>query len=282
MPELPEVESIRIKLEKYLVDHKIEKVTVNDRRILKRGEKKLKGGRVKKIRRFGKVLIIDLDNGYSAVTHVKLTGQFIYRGPKLKKPPELSKKVYGGVSGKHTHVVFELDRGGKLYYNDYRRFGWIKIVETKKVKNMDFISKLGPEPLNGLTLEKFKKIISSTKRSIKTLLMDQTRIAGIGNIYANDALYLAKIHPKKSADKLSKKEVKNLYEAINKVLKKGLKMGGSSEVAFVTPDGAEGEYQKHTLLYSKEGEKCLKCGGKIKKIKVGGRGTYLCPNCQKK
>lgn len=281
MPELPEVESVRIKLAKYLVGHKVESVEVNDRKILKKGEKNLEGGKVKKIRRFGKVLSIDLDNGYSAVIHIKLTGQLIYRGPRLKKPPKISDKVYGGVPGKHTHVVFNLNKGGKLYYNDYRKFGWIRVVETKEVKNIKFIKNLGPEPLDGLTFEKFKKLTSSTRRTIKTLLMDQSKIGGVGNIYANDALWLAKINPKTPANDLSKKELKKLYDAVENVLKKGLKLEGASELAFVMPSGEEGGYQDHTLVYGKEGKACKRHPKeKIKKFKLSGRGTYFCLKCQ--
>ncbi|MCH7640697.1 bifunctional DNA-formamidopyrimidine glycosylase/DNA-(apurinic or apyrimidinic site) lyase [Patescibacteria group bacterium] len=315
MPELPEVETIRRGLEKYLVGsprrvksrprprglrdggalrgHKITKVEVRWRKSLPKDEGKLVGGKVEKIRRFGKVLSIDLDNGYSAVIHIKLTGQLIYRGPNLKFPSQLSKKVVGGVpglpakaskmrAGKHTHVIFNLDRGGKLYYNDVRKFGWIKVVKTSEVRNIDFIKKLGPEPFDGLTLKKFREIVSSTKRAIKVLLMDQSKISGVGNIYASDALWLAGVNPRKEAKKLRNEEIKKLYEAILKVLKEGLKRGGASELSFVTPDGKEGTYQEHFLAYGRKDEPCGRCHkAKFKKIKLGGRGTYYCPVCQK-
>lgn len=281
MPELPEVESVRKKLNDFLVGHKIEKVEVKDRKILEEGEKSLEGGRVEKIRRFGKVLSIDLDNGFSAVIHIKLTGQLIYRGPNLENPPKLSDKVHGGAPGKHTHVVFDLDRKGKLYYNDYRKFGWIKVVETDKVEEIDFIKNLGPEPLDGLTLEKFKELTSSTRRTIKTLIMDQSKMGGVGNIYANDALWLAKINPKTPANELSEEKVEELYKAIEEVLKNGLEMEGASELAFVMPSGEEGSYQDHTFVYGREGEKCKRNhDAEIKKFKLSGRGTYYCPVCQ--
>ena len=303
MPELPEVETIRKGLERYLVGlprrvksrprprglrdsgalrgHKITKVEVRWRKSLPKDEKKLEGGKVKKIRRFGKVLSIDLDNNYSAVIHVKLTGQLIYRGPNLKLPSQLSKKVLDGIPGKHTHVIFSLDQGGRLYYNDVRKFGWIKVVKTKDVEHIDFIKKLGPEPFNGLTLAKFKEIVGSTSRAIKVLLMDQSKIGGIGNIYANDALWLAKIYPKKESKSLSDEEIKKLYKAILEVLKEGLKRGGASELAFVTPDGKEGNYQKHFLAYGRKDEPCERCHkAKFKKINLGGRGTFYCPYCQ--
>ncbi len=281
MPELPEVESIKLQLERYLIGHKIEGVEVKYNNF--EGDKnKLVGGKVAGIRRFGKVISIDLDKDYSVVIHIKLTGQLIYRGPNLKNPPDLSKKVSGGAPGRHTHVTFDLDKGGKLYYNDVRRFGWLKVVKTKDVESIGFIDKLGPEPLDGLTTQKFKEIVGSTRRTIKTLLMDQSKIGGVGNIYANDALNLSKIHPESPANSLTGEEAETLYEAIEKVLKEGLKRGGASELAFVTPDGSEGGYQKHFLAYGRDGEKCKNCGGVIIKTTVGGRGTYFCPKCQKK
>jgi len=291
MPELPEVETIRIGLEKYLVGHKITKVEVRWRKSLSENENKLVEGYVKKIRRFGKVLSIDLDNGYSAVIHIKLTGQLIYLGPNLLKAKSLSPKVSGGLGGKHTHVIFYLDHKGVLYYNDVRKFGWIKIIKSSELKiKSDFIARLGPEPVvdeknppeNPLTPDKFREILSSSKRAVKVLLMDQEKIGGVGNIYANDALWLARILPTRSAKSLSPKEQSKLYDATLKVLKEGLKRGGASELSYVTPDGNEGSYQEHFLAYGKKDELCMRCRrGKFKKINLGGRGTYFCPFCQK-
>lgn len=286
MPELPEVETMRLQLKKYLVGHTILDTKILDTRILSGDTKRLVGGKIIGTRRFGKVSVIDLSNGYSILTHVKLTGQYIYRGPNLPKPVELSKKVIGGIPGPHTLVIFSLDRGGELYYNDVRRFGWIRIVKTNGVETEPFIKKLGPEPFKGLTLQVFQEILSTTRRPIKIVLMDQTKMGGVGNIYANDALWKAAISPKRVASSLSGEEIKNLYDAIEYVLKAGLKYGGASELAFVTPDGTEGEYQKHTLAYGREGEPCerpacRKRGVTIKKFFLGGRGTYFCPVCQK-
>jgi len=282
MPELPEVETIRKGLEKYLIGHKIERVEIRYGKKFEGDEKKLIGGKVIAIRRFGKVQSIDLSNGYSIVIHIKLTGQLIYRGPNLKDPGKLSQKVLGGLEGKHTHVIFYLDRGGKLYFNDVRKFGWIYIVETKSVGKHKFIKKLGPEPLTNLTLEKFKEILKSSTQAVKTLLMNQNKISGVGNIYANDALWLAKINPKKTARKLKEKETEDLYYSIIEVLRKGLKYGGASELSYVTAEGEEGGYQSHTLVYDREGEVCSRCKkAKIKKIFLSGRGTYFCPICQK-
>ena len=273
---------MRLQLKKYLTGHKIVSVEAKNRKTFQGDEKSIIGGKVAGTRRFGKVSVIDLDNGYSILTHVKLTGQYIYRGPNLPKPGELSNKVIGGIPGPHTLVIFNLDRGGELYYNDVRRFGWIRIEKTEDVEKEKFIVKLGPEPFKDLTLEIFKSILLKSGRPIKIVLMDQEKMGGVGNIYANDALWLAKINPKTPAKSLSGPEAKTLYEAVLSVLKAGMKYGGASELAFVTPDGAEGEYQKHTLAYGREGEPCERCHrATFKKFFLGGRGTYFCPVCQK-
>ncbi len=281
MPELPEVESIKLQLGKYLKGHKIESVEVKNPKF-EMDSKPILDSKVTGTRRFGKVAVIDLSNGYSILAHVKLTGQFIYRGPNLLNPKELSKKVIGGIPGPHTLVIFNLDRGGRLYYNDVRRFGWIRIVKTKDVGQEPFIKKLGPEPFKDLTLENFKEILTKTSRAIKIILMDQTKIGGVGNIYANDALWLSGIDPKRKSNSLDSKEQKALFEAIISVLKEGIKYGGASELAFVTPDGTEGSYQNHTLVYGHEGQPCSRCHKSIiKKYFLSGRGTYFCPVCQK-
>jgi formamidopyrimidine-DNA glycosylase len=282
MPELPEVEAIRTQLDKFLQNHIIEKVEVTNRKIFQGDESNLIGAKFKAARRFGKVTSMDFENGYSIVTHVKMTGQFVYRGPNLKDQKEMSKKVIGGIPGPHTHVIFTLDKGGILYYNDLRRFSWMKVVKTPEVEELDFIKKLGPEPFKDLDLEKFKNIVKSNKRAIKVILMDQSKMGGVGNIYANDALYLAKIMPDRKTNTLSDEETCRLFDAIETVLKTGIKYGGASELMFVTPDGTEGNYQNHSLVYGKEGKDCTnECGGKIIKVMLWGRGTYFCPNCQK-
>ena len=282
MPELPEVETIRIGLEKYLVNHRIERVDIKTPKIFSGNKKDILGSKIIKIRRFAKVLSIDLSNDYSIIVHVKLTGQLIYRGPNLKNPPDLSLKVTEGISGKHTHVIFKLDKKGFLYYNDVRKFGWIKLIKTLDLLKTGFIGKLGPEPFNGLTFEVFEEILKKSKTKIKVLLMDQTKIGGIGNIYANDALWLSKVNPKTISNTISDVKKKDLYNAILKVLKEGIKRGGASELSFVTPDGTEGKYQEHFLVYGQDKKTCPRCKKeKIKKVKLGGRGTYYCPNCQK-
>lgn len=274
MPELPEVETIRRGLEKYLLGHKIIGVEVRNHKIFSGNSAELIGKKISAVKRYAKVISIDTSGGYSIVIHVKLTGQLLYDGPNLRDKRKISSKVIGGIPGPHTHVIFKLDRGGFLYYNDVRRFGWVKIMQTQNLKN-------APEPFADLTAELFKKIIGASARPIKILLMDQSKIGGVGNIYANEALWLSKINPKRAANSITETESKRLFDAIIEVLGQGIKYGGASELAYVTPDGGEGKYQEHFLAYGQNGKLCPRCKQeKFVKIWMGGRGTYYCPKCQ--
>src|SRR3990167_5561286 len=279
MPELPEVETIRRGLEKYLVGHKILDVEVRVAKLFEGDSNKVIGARVKEIRRFGKGLVIDLSNRYSLAIHIKLTGQLIYRGKETTGVKVSREKVGDELPNKSTHIIFKLDKNAYLYYNDRRRFGWIRVVRTEDVSEMPFFKSMGPEPFKDLTQELFEKILSRSGTAIKPLIMDQKKIGGIGNIYANDALNLAKIDPKRPARSLSLPEVKSLFNAVLEVLKLGFKYGGSSEVDFVNALGQEGSYQDHSRAYGRKGEKCPNCGGTIQKIFLGGRGSYFCEKC---
>lgn len=288
MPELPEVETIRIGLSKYLIGHRILNVEVKLPRIFTGSKKDVIGAKFISIERYGKGLVLNLDNGFSIAIHIKLTGQLIYNDLAFVKNRNIniSKSKVGAVPNKFTHVIFKLDKNASLYYNDIRQFGWIKIVKTPDLKTLPFFKDLGPEPIPSsgqppLTLAQFENILSKSSISIKALIMDQKRIGGIGNIYANDALWLSDIDPRRKAKELSKDEVKKLYDAILTVLKSGLKYGGASELTFVNALGEEGNYQNHFLVYGKEGQKCTKDGNVIKKMFLGGRGTYFCEKHQK-
>ena len=271
MPELPEVETIKKQLGKYLVGHKILSVDVRVKKIFPKNQEKLVGAKIKGTRRFGKVLVVDLDNGFSFLVHLKLTGQLIYSSPKLRNE-----------SSKFTHVIFNLDKNACLLFNDSRKFGWIKVEKTSEVEREAFIKKLGPEPLRDLTLKKFRIILASSRRPIKVFLLDQAKISGVGNIYDNDALWLARILPQRPANSLNAKEAKKLYLAVNEVLQRGLKYEGASDQWYLTAEGKKGSYQDHFLVYGRQGELCLNCRKeKIRKVRLGGRGTYFCPKCQK-
>ena len=183
-----------------------------------------------------------------------------------------------------------LDKNAKLYYNDQRRFGWIKVIPTDKVMDLPFFKNMGPEPFAretgsgqaDLTLSIFKKILENKNTKIKPLIMDQAKIGGIGNIYANDALFRARIDPSRPSKSLSRQEAKLLYDSILAVMEKSFKEGGASELTFVNVLGQEGNYQRYSLVYGKGGKACPRGdGGIIKRIAIGGRGTFFCGECQK-
>jgi formamidopyrimidine-DNA glycosylase len=288
MPELPEVETIKLGLQKRLIGHKIEDVKILVPKIFQGNPKDVIGATVTDIKRIGKGLIIELDNRYVLTVHLKMTGQLVFQD-KTTKDLILSKKV-GGVTlpSKYSHVIFSLDKGAMLFYNDLRRFGWIKIVKKPDLKDVAFFKEMGPEPKVGkdlagkeLTLVYFKNVIQKGNLPVKLILMDQKKIGGIGNIYANDALFLAGIDPRRKGKTLTDLEVEKLFKAVYEVIKKSLSYGGSSDENFVNVLGQEGNYQNHTLVYGKKGEKCSICGAIIEKIQLGGRGTYFCPKHQK-
>ena len=283
MPELPEVETIKRSLQKAVVGKTIRNVEVRKPKIFQGEKKEVIGKKIEGIERRGKVLIIRLSGGINLMVHFKLTGQMVWV-PKGGETVTLGHPIpFAGAQlpAKTTHVIFNID-GGKLFYNDLRQFGWIKIRDEKGVERE--VGTLGVEPLTEeFTPEKLGEILSKTSKPIKLVLMDQGKIAGVGNIYANDALFEAGIMPTRSANALNQSMVKKLHQAIEKVLEQGLKYGGSSarDEAYIKPTGEPGSYQEHFRVYQREGEKCPKCGGAIKRTQISGRGTFYCPKCQK-
>jgi formamidopyrimidine-DNA glycosylase len=216
--------------------------------------------------------------------HLKMTGQLIYRSVKYPVSCIKEKKSPFDVEqlpNKYTRVMIEFNNGARLYFNDLRIFGWMKVVEDL---DKAIGEKFGPEPFSKeFTTDYLKKVFSRSSKTIKLVLMDQEKIAGVGNIYANEALYRAGILPTKPAKKLSDQEVEKLRKATIGVLEDGLKYGGSSaaDEAYRNVVGQKGKMQKHFKVYERERMNCLRCQDKIKKIKLGGRGTYFCPRCQR-
>lgn len=293
MPELPEVETIRLGLQNKIVGSKITDLEVRVSKIFQGNKKEIIGASVKNIRRRAKIIILDLSNGQSLVIHLKLTGQLVYHPSASSGQVTFGHPIpFAGTTlpAKTTHVIFTFSDNSKLYYNDVRKFGWIKVIKTSEVEDLSIIKEFGPEPpvakaMEGkalLTLEKFKEIVSRKKSPVKLVLMDQSQIAGVGNIYANEALFLAKINPQKKANELGDNQLEKLYESLLAVLKEGIKYGGSSENAYVNALGEKGQMQEHFRVYARPGKPCPnKCGGIIKRIALGGRGTFFCPVCQK-
>lgn len=285
MPELPEVETIKRGLEEHLIGQTIISLDVRWPKIISGDLEKLTGATITQLRRRGKGIIISLDNSYSIAVHVKMTGQFIYVDQETTKNFHPSRRVGESLPNSWTHLVFHLERKNTqhqatLYYNDVRKFGWLKVTPTDEINDLPFFKMLGPEPLTTLTIQQFTAILGKAKGPIKPLLMDQTKIAGIGNIYANDALFLARIHPQRPANSLTQKESRALFAAIESVLQKSIDLGGSTETNFVNALGGEGGYQNHFLIYKQAGKPCHNCGTEVKKIQLAGRGTFFCPTCQ--
>ncbi len=284
MPELPEVETIKLGLQDKIIGFRVKDIDVRVAKIFQGKTTDIIGAKIQNPRRRAKILIIDLDTGQSLVIHLKLTVQLVYH--QNGSTATFGHPIpFAGTTlpGKTTHVIFTFANGAKLFYNDMRKFGYIKVVKTDEVEKLKVMSEFGPEPLTPkFTLEKFKDIIGRKKMPIKLVLMDQSQIAGVGNIYANEALFLAGVNPKRKANELSDGEITKLFEAILEVLKKGIKYGGSSENAYINALGEKGKMQEHFQAYGRAGQPCLNyCGGKVQRITLGGRGTFFCPACQR-
>ena len=264
MPELPEVETICRQLNKVLAGQRIKGLQGSTLKVV--------GKRILGVKWKAKMIIIELSKGVSLLIHLKMTGQLLYEENEKRKTKNEKRK--------YTRAIFELDKG-KLYFNDLRRFGWIKLVTNKELKEQ--LAKLPPDVVDKEFSEKYlQRILVSSRRAIKLVLLDQSKMGGVGNIYTNEALYCAGIDPRRPANSCGL-QVRNPQGCIKKVINRGIKYGGStaSDENFVNALGKPGKYQEHFLVYEKAGEKCRQCKQKIIKVKLGGRGTYYCPGCQK-
>jgi formamidopyrimidine-DNA glycosylase len=266
VPELPEVETIKRELEKAVLGKKILEVCVHHPTVIRQPsvekfKKELTGAKIINILRKAKVLILELSNGKSLVIHLKMTGQLIYPG-----------------DGKKTRVSFRLSDGKALDFNDQRLFAELRLLEDWR--DLKFIKGLGPEPFD-MTVEQFKRMLSTKKTKIKPLLMDQTFISGVGNLYAAEVLFRAKIHPERPAASLSDKEKELLFQETKDTLNEAIRHKGSSVDQYVQLSGEPGDYVKYHKVYGREGRLCFICKTPIKRIALGGRGTYFCPKCQR-
>lgn len=282
MPELPEVETVKRGLEKFILNKKITQVKVLCKKSFISEEKYFNiNPEIINIRRFGKALVIDLDNEHSLMIHLRMTGQLIWRGQENFAAGHPSENFISELPNKQTRMIFEFE-DGVLYFNDQRKFGFVKYLLTKEVEQDDFIRKLGKEPWKMSAEELFSQCQRHKKASIKAVLLDQKVIAGIGNIYADEALFYAGVHPATLAGKLNLKEVEKILEGVCEVMDASIQSGGSTMKTYVRADGSRGDYlEKFAKVFRREGEKCEKCGTKICKIRVVGRGTHFCPKCQK-
>jgi formamidopyrimidine-DNA glycosylase len=212
-----------------------------------------------------------------------MTGQLVYRGEQTFGAGHPSDSLIGELPDRSTRVTFELDNGAKLFFNDQRKFGWVKLIPTLEVPNIDFFKKVGPEPLAAdFTVKDFHERLLRRKNSnIKAVLLDQTVIAGIGNIYADEGLWSAKIHPETLVRDISAAKIKLLYTSLRDVMNLSIEKGGSSDKNYVNAEGKKGSYLTFAKVFRREGNPCPRCGTFIIKTRVAGRGTHLCPHCQK-
>ena len=269
MPELPEVETIRQDLISDVRGKKVKDVEILNPKVIKEPKpaefrKRIKGAGLQDFLRRAKLLLIKLSSGDYLLIHLRMTGQLIYSAQREPK----------------ARVIFVLTDGRYLNFNDQRLFAELRLVDN--AQKTKFVQELGVEPLEKeFTAQKFEGMLKSRKTRIKPLLLDQTFVAGIGNLYAQEALFLAGILPGRPANKLKKEEIKKLHAAIQEVLKTAIRYRGSSVDEYVNGRGEKGRYHLRLKVYGREGEVCPRCKTEIKKIKLGGRGTCFCPRCQK-
>lgn len=284
MPELPEVETIVRDLDEKLKEKKIIAVEVLDKKVFHLSSQEIKnviGKKISSIRRRAKMIIFNLDR-YYLVIHLKMTGQLV-----LKTKGSL---IAGGhpiinlgrqLPNKFSRVIFKFNDHSTLFFNDIRRFGWIRLIARDDF--FKFNQGLGVEPLEpDFTLDYFKKVLANKQKiTIKQALLDQKRIVGIGNIYADESLFAAGIKPFRRAKTLNSKEIEKLWRTIPRILNHAIKYRGTSFSDYVDAQGKAGNFMKYLQVYSRAGERCKKCGGLVKKMKLGGRGTHWCDRCQK-
>lgn len=284
MPELPEVETIRRGLVAKMLGAVIEKVEVTSPKQFIGDPRTLKGATIVDLTRRGKLLIFHFDDNRFMGVHLKMTGQLLWKGVE-------GDAVMGGhpaqsyiatLPNKHTRMQFFMEDGSILYFNDLRKFGFAELMGMKEFAANQFLRKLGPEPLSkDFTFAHLKKSVEKSGVAIKTLLLDQVKIAGLGNIYADESLFRAGIDPRRAGSSLDDDELQKLFVAIRETLELALEYGGSSERDYVNAIGEKGTYLKIANVYRRTGQPCTRCPDKeIKRIKLGGRSTHFCANCQ--
>ena len=288
MPELPEVETVRSGLEKLLVGRSctaLEQLwsaafSAQAGRI----ETHLIGQPVCAIRRLGKGLLIDLSNQWCLVVHLKMTGQLVFVDPDNQDrfaAGHPSDSLVDQLPDRSTRLVFSFGKA-KLYFNDQRKFGWVKLLSRHEAAQLPFFAALGPDALApSLDADSFLERFSRKKGSpIKAALLDQTIVAGVGNIYADEALWGAEIHPSRTCSSIQKPEWVRLFTALQAVLRLSIAQGGSTNRNYVDAEGKRGAYLDFAAVYNRQGKACKRCGQAIQKIRVAGRGTHICTNCQ--
>ena len=282
MPELPEVETIKLGLQKKIKGLKIKKIRVLSPKTFNGDPDLAEGKIVLNVWRKAKILGMDMGN-ITLLFHLKMTGQIIFDDSKRFVGGHPTEDMKDKMPNSHTRVIFEFSDKSHLYFNDQRRFGWVKIVNSSELIGNSLFKNLGPEPLEKEFSWQILKnnLLKHKSMPVKVAIMDQSVVSGVGNIYANEACFDAKIDPRIKVKDLSDLQFKALHKGIVKALEDGIKYGGASRAHFVDSDGRKGYFLDYAFVYGLDKHPCKKCGTEIKKIQLGGRGTYFCSNCQK-
>jgi len=286
MPELPEVEIVKRSLFKMINGAKIINIKIINEKLRYRVShtfaQELTGKKILKVSRRSKYLLFYFKDKILLV-HLGMTGKFFIKRFKDNKIFKTSFYYDLKILTKHNHIYFFLNNNRILIYNDVRKFGFFKVYNNKKINQIPFLKKLGPEPFSKkLNLNYYKNFTRNKKRNIKNLLMDQTFISGLGNIYVNECLFISRIHPLRECKRLKNKEISNLIYNLKKILKSSISKGGSSIRDFKNMFGKKGTFQQFFHVYGKENQNCsrISCNDKIKKILISNRSTFYCQNCQ--
>lgn len=287
MPELPEVETVRRGLHELIIGRNIKEVHHDTPKSFPNAPADVRefliGASITDVRRRAKVLLIDLSSDYTLVIHLKMTGQLVFRASDVAfGAGHPNDSLIGELPDRSTRVIIEFTDGSKLFFNDQRKFGWMKLMPSLEVPNIDFMKKVGPEPLEAdFTAEEFAgRFTRRGKTNIKAALLDQTVVAGVGNIYADESLWSAKIHPRRLVNTITTDEFQKLYEELRSVMNLAIEKGGSTDKNYVNAEGKRGSYMDFARVFRREGQKCPRCGTEIIKFKAAGRGTHICPHCQ--
>jgi formamidopyrimidine-DNA glycosylase len=287
VPELPEVETVRRGLEKLVIGRVIQKVEHDTKKSFPNATANVKNflinATITSVRRRAKVLLVGLSSDYSLVIHLKMTGQIVYVGNERFGAGHPNESLINSLPDKSTRVQITFTDGTKLFFNDQRKFGWVKLMPTIEIPNIDFMKKVGPEPLEAeFTAREFRERFARRNRTnIKAAILDQTVIAGVGNIYADESLWGAKIHPKRLVGSITNKEFDRLYTELREVMNLAIEKGGSTDRNYVNAEGKRGSYMDFARVFRKEGQTCPRHSDvMIEKIRVAGRGTHICPVCQ--
>lgn len=286
MPELPEVETVRRGLHGLIIGKSItEELHDTDKGFPNSPQdvaQFLIGASVIDVRRRAKVLMIDLSTDYSLLIHLKMTGQLVYVGDTRFGAGHPNDSLINELPDKSTRVTLSFTDGSKLFFNDQRKFGWMRLMPTLEIPNIDFMQKVGPEPLaKDFTAQEFmQRFTRRAKTSIKAAILDQSVVAGVGNIYADESLWGAKIHPQRLVGSVTEQEFTTLYTELRDVMNLAVQKGGSSNSTYVNAEGKKGSYMDFARVFRREGLACPRCGTTIEKLRVAGRGTHICPLCQ--